>query len=341
MAYTQTCQHCGSSFTAQRSTARFCRPACRVSAHYQRQHQGDPVTLAERLRRARVSGVFPYLGSKGTATGSSIMRLIADQGVPCDRWLEPFCGSCAAYLEALKAGLTTPVQAVLNDATPEILITLRTIRQQAPALARALACTPIAEQNYQLLPDPNWTELETAVWWLQRHYLGFCGAYSQHRFTVDRTPRNSRARRWLALPGKVRLLAEALRGPTLVQADALDFIRRWCDGTRQDLLFLDPPYPNHERDYKTAFNRHAELADLAAEIPAALVVVTLNVTDLTQQLYPESRWVWHSFERVARTPHRAPGQGRDRLEEVVLIRRKNTGLESTTCTPPPWPPLPQ
>ena len=269
-----------------------------------------------------MSGVHPLIGSKGASSGPNILRLVQDLQLGPVRWVEPFMGSGALYLEGIKAGIVDPSYAVLNDLNGWMIACCRAIRDQPDELARQLALTPLSEAEFNQAPPEGGDDVAIARWWLTRNYMGYVGDFRRSRFTIDHSPGNHKARKWKALPSRLPLLAEAFTGPYLMELDALQFLRRVCTGGTPDLVMVDPPYFGTESSYAAGdFADHEPLAELLEELPAAGVVVTYYDCDELRDLYPENRWHWHTFERPVSTARAWQGQPRPRKTEVVLIRR--------------------
>jgi len=322
-----SCQVCGKPFQAQRRSARYCSDYCKLKAHRHRKRAADDLTIGQELRQSRLSGVHPLIGSKGATSGPEVLKVITDNNITFDRWVEPFLGSGALYLEALKAGLLLPHQAVLNDLNSWMVTTLRVLRNQPKELKRLLSLMPIAaaEFDHTTQPDHKWSDLDIAVWWLARNYHGFVGNYRQNRFAVDRS--GNKSRKWDRLIQNVELLGKAFVGPTVLNIDALTMLRKECTGKRRDLVIVDPPYFNTEHAYaEGGFNQHEELAELLECVPAAGVVVMYYDCPELRALYPTNRWLWVKREAFSSIGVSKCQAGSERTE-VVLLRRSEIESE--------------
>ena len=322
-----SCQVCGKSFQAQRRSARYCSDYCKLKSHRHRKRAADDLTIGQALKQSRISGVHPLIGSKGAISGPEVLKVITDNCITFDRWIEPFLGSGALYLEALKADLLSPHQAVLNDLNGWMVATLRALRNDPKELQRRLALMPIAaaEFDHTVEPDHQWSDADVAVWWLARNYHGFVGNFKQNRFAVDRS--GNKSRKWDRLIQHLPTLCRAFVGPTVMNIDALELIRKECTGRTNDLVVVDPPYFGTEHAYaEGGFNQHEALAELLECVPASGVVVMYYDCPELRALYPKNRWLWVKREAFSSIGVSKRADGSERTE-VVLLRRSEIESE--------------
>lgn len=92
----RVCEQCGKEFTAQRSTARFCSPTCRVTWNRQkksaaivelpapkaREHPGGSHTMAQRAALAALADVDDSEQSVEAATRAKFAELGVDMALP-------------------------------------------------------------------------------------------------------------------------------------------------------------------------------------------------------------------------------------------------------------------
>lgn len=105
-----------------------------------------------------------------------------------------------------------------------------------------------------------------------------------------------------------------MRGCTFVRMSAHKFLAEAKD--QHELgLYCDPPFPDAGDGYKYAFDEtdQRQLAGRLVKFNRTAVVVRFYDHPLIRELYPESKWLWHSFVGRKQT-NEAAG------EEVLLTR---------------------
>jgi len=154
-------------------------------------------------------------------------------------YLEPFFGSGAVLFNKPKATLET-----VNDLDGNVVNLWRVIREQPEQLARGIALTPWAREEYlaSYHPAPDATPLERARVFLVRCWQAYASQTGGH--PGWRNANNAGAKRevltWLSLPERIQTIAERLVGVQIEQTDALGPITRHSKpGT---LIYADPPY---------------------------------------------------------------------------------------------------
>jgi DNA adenine methylase len=172
---------------------------------------------------------------------------------PHEVYVEPYFGSGAIFFAKPPAGLST-----LNDLDGNVVTLWRVLRDRPDDLARALALTPWAREEFAdcyrtikaLRLAPATDDVERARRFLVSCWQQFGGRTSAHnggwRFIRDTA--HDPFPVWDALPERLRAAAAALRGAQIENRPALDVIAR--SAGPDTLLYCDPPYPHGTRERK-------------------------------------------------------------------------------------------
>ncbi|MEW5890675.1 MAG: DNA adenine methylase [Pseudomonadota bacterium] len=166
------------------------------------------------------------------------------------RYVEPFGGGASVLLRKPRA----PAGELYNDLDGEIanLFAVMRHRAQAAELARLVALTPYARDEFQLAYDPVEDPVERARRTLVRAYMGFgtdsaCGAPTG--FRVDLLGDSAPARVWSEVPDRVAAVASRFAGVVVENRNALEVI---ADNDASDVLFyVDPPYVPSTRSHQS------------------------------------------------------------------------------------------
>ena len=238
------------------------------------------------------------------------------RGIRFDRYLEPFVGGAGIFARLHDEGLLASCgQIVLNDRWGQLTTYYRVLRERPDELARAIALTPYSRHEASLPDGPDLDELERARRFATSQWMQFCGAHGTKRFSIDHDPAQWRIRKWLALPDKLATQAAALAGTTVECLDALDVIRKYA---RPDtLIVVAPPYLENSGDYAVSFDRHQDLAELLATVPAAAVVVTYAAHPTLAGLYSHRRWQWIDLQATTTSAHSRVGSAKGLRTEVL------------------------
>lgn len=153
------------------------------------------------------------------------------------RYLEPFCGSCAALF------YRRPRLAAMNDINPELINFWRTIKDSPRELHAGANALPNSQLTYYEMRAREPMELpalERAVRFLYLNRYSFNGLYRTNRFGSYNVPYGGK--RCGTLPALATFLAhsEALQGATFSCSDFEQFL---MDSAQEDdFVYLDPPY---------------------------------------------------------------------------------------------------
>ncbi len=153
------------------------------------------------------------------------------------RYVEPFCGSCAALFHRL------PPLAVMNDINPELINFWRMIKAHPRELHAAADALPNSELTYYEMRAREPTELraiERAVRFLYLNRYSFNGLYRTNRFGIYNVPYGGR--RCGTLPPLAVFLAHS-QAVKVADFSCTDFAPILLDSARKDaFVYLDPPY---------------------------------------------------------------------------------------------------
>ena len=208
-----------------------------------------------------VEPLAPWLGGKKHLARTIIERIDA---VPHQCYAEPFVGMGGVFLRRT----TRPKSEIINDLNGEIVNLFRIVREHPEELARQFRWVLTSRQEFVrwIAVDPDTlTDVQRAArfTYLQRLSFGGKPAHEagpgQIALSVDR-PARLTAQRMFQLIEAAHLRLQRVHIERL-NWDA--FLLRY-DRT-STLLYLDPPYWNHEKDYgkgifaREDFTRMAEL----------------------------------------------------------------------------------
>lgn len=167
---------------------------------------------------------------------------------PCARYIEPFAGSAALFLN-LK-----PQSAVLGDINRELINALRVLRRRPTELHKKITSATITESTYYKLRDEDspksWLERAARFFVLNRYcFNGLYRTNRQGRFNVPFGP---------ARNGQFPSLdtfcshAKTLRKAKLVCADFEKVIRENVQAG--DFIYVDPPYATASKRTFSQYN---------------------------------------------------------------------------------------
>ena len=280
--------------------------------------------IANLVKAYKITGLYPIIGSKWM-----LSRVIAERAkeIEFDKYLEPFVGSGAVFFRLVDEELLHENRtALLNDLNDFAIALFNTLRTRPDELRQQLLLIPNSRaMRLQPKPASDADELEKAVWWAVHTYQGFIGSKTKDKgWSIDHSCKAYRHSKWVNLPDKIPVMADKLRRFAALQCmDGLEFIRKYTNKSDRNLIYCDPPYFHHEDTYYAYFDKHQELAELLAEVPAAGIFVTYYDCDELRQLYPELQWNWELFERWSTCT--ADGV-RQRRDEVLLTRKERISI---------------
>jgi DNA adenine methylase len=247
-----------------------------------------------------VRAAFSYLGGK-----SRMAPWIASL-LPAHRtYVEPFAGS-AAVLFAKRPSKTE----ILNDLDGNVVTYFRVLREQAPALIRALTYTPYARDEFDAadLDEPDLPDLERA----RRFFVRVLGSMSHStRATGFAIAAQSQpglggadhGHKFVSVVDRLDACAQRLRPVIIEHKPAVQVIARF-GADPHAALYVDPPYLADVRSLKTkrrggdyhveyhSDDEHRELAEVLHSARAA-VLLSGYASPLYEALYGD----WARLER--------------------------------------------
>ncbi len=205
---------------------------------------------------------------------------------------------------------------IYNDLDGEVVNLFRVLRERPRELARALALTPFARDEYRGAFEVPTDPLELARGTVIRSFMGF-GSNAINRDVKSGFRSNSNrsgttnsnrsgttpAHNWVNFPANVRKLARRLGAVVIENKPAADIIETH-DGP-ETLFYLDPPYVhstrvldvmhgNHGYTHEMSDPDHEALAATLAQVKGMIVLSGYH-SDLYDRLYDG----WQKVEREA------------------------------------------
>ncbi len=238
-------------------------------------------------------------------------------------YVEPYGGGGSVLLRKQRS-----YAEIYNDLDGEIVNVFHMVRDRGEELARALALTPFARDEFLLSYETSDDPLEQARRTITRSFQGFgsaavCGEVSG--FRVNNRSGTSPAQEWRNYPSALPAMIERLRGVVIENRDAIKVMRQH-DGT-DTVHYVDPPYVHSTRSEKVRAtitrksykhemtdDQHRELAEALHGLRGAVVL-----SGYPSPLYDE---LYGDWQRVERQAH-ADG-ARDRVEVLWLSPNTQT-----------------
>lgn len=213
-------------------------------------------------------------------------------------YLEPFGGGAGVLLRKPRSETE-----IYNDLDGDVVNLFRVLRDRPDDLARAIALTPYARDEYDGLYREREDPVDRARALIARSFMGTSskGALEKSGFDTRINPDGyiSRLRSLLSVPDQVFAIADRLARVVIENGDAVALIRRH---DRADcLIYLDPPYVPEKRGgkyYRHEMDRsaHRRLLEAARDL-AAMVIIS----GYPSELYDTSLTGWRRATLAART----------------------------------------
>lgn len=203
--------------------------------------------------------VLKYPGSKATMAPALVASF-----PPHVAYLEPFFGGGSVFFTKAPSRLET-----LNDLDGMVVNLFRVMRDRPGDLARAVALTPYAREEYLVSYEPpTGDELEDARRFLVRTWQtrsAQTGGRAGWRWVIDPIARNAASHEWSDLPDRILASAGRLKLAQIERRPALEIIA--LHAHPDTLIYADPPYPLATR-YKKLYKHEMTDADHAALLDA-------------------------------------------------------------------------
>lgn len=213
-------------------------------------------------------------------------------------YVEPFGGAASVLLQKPRA-----LSEIYNDLDRDLVRMFRVIREEPAELARAIALSPFARDEYRELYEPVDDDLEATRRFIVRSFMGMNskGALTKSGFDARTNPDGftSRLRAMVDLPEQIVLVAGRFLHVVIENTDAAKLVERY---DRDDaLIYLDPPYVSETRSGKYYNHEMTDAAHTAllASIDASRAMVIIS--GYPSELYDSAMRGWHRVETKART----------------------------------------
>jgi len=259
-------------------------------------------------------------------------------------YVEPFAGSAAV----LFAKTASPTE-IINDLDDQVVNFFRVLREDAPALIRALQLTPYARGEYEHT-NPNAHDLdpvEQARRWYVRVNQSISHVAGPGRpagwAAAFNTNGADHAHKFTALVDRLEACAERLRRVHLEHRPAVEVIAKY--GVVDAVIYCDPPYLAATRsaqtkragaDYAVEYAteaQHRELARALHHTPAG-VLISGYPSALYAELYEARGW-WRVDRVITRpTSNVSGGRGAAATEVIWSNRPLRQQLQLATSPRP-------
>lgn len=191
---------------------------------------------------------------------------------------------------------------VYNDLDGDVVNVFRVLRnqEQAAELARLLALTPYANEEYRLAYEPCDDPIEQARRMIFRSFAGHgsdsvtrskAGFRGHHKKDSGVTA----AQEWVNFPCQIATFTKRLQGVCIEQRDAIKLVPIF--DRAETLFYADPPYLKSTRSSSSVKYRcemtdadHIVLADVLHQVQG-MVIVSGYPSELYDQLYDGWRCV--------------------------------------------------
>ena len=272
------------------------------------------------------NGLFRWAGGKGRIADKLLARIdtrVDAHANRAPRWIEPFVGSGAMALEALRRGIAH--QYDLADSSADVMSVYETLRDQFTETwllgsLRNFAALPEAEQRTQFLDQrpayaPQFHE-QQARRLLILQACGFNGLYRVNKSGAYNVPFGRCA------AFDFELLAEAaklLRDPVRVRLCTQDFEQTIALAGPSDIVYADPPYLGTHSAYTAQgfdVETHRRLAAALRRAAARGAVCWLSGSDCE-----ETRAVYGGVAYTIPVPRSLSCKGSTRGTKTELLIR--------------------
>lgn len=224
-------------------------------------------------------------------------------------YVEPFAGSCAVLFAKEPA-----FQEVVNDMDERLINIFRKIRENPFELAALVWGTPYAKGNWKTPPRGD---LERAALDMARSVQFYCGDVNTSTFSIDAcsSPHKPKADVWGDWAQRILPAAARLKHVTILNEDAIACIKRFS-GNPDALLYIDPPYVGHEREYAYRIDYQAMVMALKKH-PGPVVV---SEYEAAAQHY--DGWEIKKLKTVGRARTGAHNTKAKSKEEFLFIKQR-------------------
>jgi len=244
-----------------------------------------------------------------------------------DTYFEPFVGGAAVFFALAKQKRFR--RAVLSDRNPELVNVYQALQSDVDGVITALRRLRYDEESYYRLRDrkPR-TSVQRAARTIYLNKTGYNGLYRVNRSGQFNVPFGRHTNPTICDEPNLRLVAECLKGVTLVDKDFESICQRAQAG---DAVYLDPPYmPMSDTAYFTSYDKHPfgleehrRLAQVFSDLADRKVLAVLSNSDTpeTQALY--RGWSIKRLQVPRAINSRASNRGP--VSELLVLNRRARG----------------
>ena len=258
--------------------------------------------------------VLKYPGSKWT-----LARWIVSHLPRHDVYVEPFFGSGAVFFSKGRCRLET-----VNDIDGRVVNLFRVLRDDAPALCRAIALTPWSREEYEASYGPDTGDsVEDARRFLVRCWQAFgtrTGQRTGWRNDANAENRGADSFMWATIPDRAAALVKRLQGVQIECRPAVEVIGR--HPYSNVLIYADPPYMSETRSasiyaHEMSDSDHLALLDALRAHPGPVVL-----SGYRNALYDGALSDWHRVDRTA-----IAEEGVRKVESLWLNPAADAGMQ--------------
>ena len=244
-----------------------------------------------------------------------------------DTYFEPFVGGAAVFFALAKQKRFR--RAVLSDRNPELVNVYQALQSDVDGVITALRRLRYDEESYYCLRDKKpRTAVQRAARTIYLNKTGYNGLYRVNRSGQFNVPFGRHTNPTICDEPNLRLVAECLKGVTLVDNDFESICQRAQAG---DAVYLDPPYmPMSDTAYFTSYDKHPfgleehrRLAQVFSDLADRKVLAVLSNSDTpeTQTLY--RGWSIKRLQVPRAINSRASNRGP--VSELLVLNRRARG----------------
>ena len=237
---------------------------------------------------------FQYFGGKV----NQLKTILPALNVPCEHFIEPFCGSAVVTINRTPAPLET-----VNDMNGEIINFFRQLRDNNEELLNLIYLTPASREEFRNSVNTEGdSDVERARKLFISLFQTFTGSpadAAQDNWAgrkISPTRANSLT---AATDAKLRVLPTIARRLRMVQFECMDALKLIKKYDQEGVLFYcDPPYLAETRATKNAYkqemnqkDQHKEFIDVVRGCSGKVMI-----SGYASNLYKERLHDWHRIE---------------------------------------------
>jgi len=219
-------------------------------------------------------------------------------------YMEPCCGSAAVLLTKPRSFIE-----IINDIDDRIMIMWQAIKSQPEQLAALLWATPYTAANWREQPVGD---IDQAVLLMAQGGQFYCGNGNNSTWAIDKcpAPHKPKPEVWADWFRRILPAANRIRGVELLHEDALKAISRvYLDP--EALIYVDPPYIGHEKEYRYCI-----------DYPAMVELLNAAKAKVVVSEFPAANFPgWNRIKRD--TPRRCASERRGKCSNKVEVLYTN------------------